>query len=225
MQCGEVDDDVVEPAPPEGLGSLSPALVSLVDIFGLDGDLVAAAAEGAPQVAPRSSARDIDRWLTGLHPTEHVALLARLARGDGGVAAELMRRFRQHAPRRATALSLRTAGELRTRGEAIAERGRKAAREREDRERVERERKEEAVRDRYLIDLAKRERQAWQRVDALIGTRRPADYAAAVELLVDLRDVSERKGRNPEFTEGIRGLRAAHATKPSLLGRLRRAGL
>jgi len=225
VQCGEIDDDVVEPALPEGLGSLSPALVSLVAIFGIDGDLVAAAAEGAPQVAPRSSARDIDRWLTGLDPTKHVALLARVARGDGSVGAELMRRFRQHAPRRATALSLRTAGELRARGEAIAERRRKAAREREARERVEREREEEAARDRYLIDLAKRERQAWQRVDALIGTRRPADYAAAAELLVDLRDVSERKRRDAEFTERIRGLRQAHATKPSLLGRLRKASL
>jgi hypothetical protein len=73
--------------------------------------------------------------------------------------------------------------------------------------------------------VAKRERQAWQRVDALIGTRRPADYAAAAELLVDLRDVSERKQRNAEFTERIRGLREAHASKPSLLGRLRKAGL
>jgi hypothetical protein len=225
VQCGAIDDDVVEPALPEGLGILSPALISLVDIFGIDGDLVAAAAESAPQVAPRSPALDIDRWLTGLDPTEHVALLARVARGDGSVGAELIRRFRQHAPRRATALSLRTAGELRARGAAIAERRRKAAREREARERVEREREEQAARDRYLIDLGKRERQAWQRVDALIGTRRPADYAAAAELLVDLRDVSERKGRDAEFTERIRGLREAHATKPSLLGRLRRARL
>lgn len=75
------------------------------------------------------------------------------------------------------------------------------------------------------MDLAKRERQAWQRVDALIGTRRPADYAAAVELLVDLRAVSEGKGRAVEFTERIGALREAHAKKPSLLGRLRKAGL
>ena len=155
VQCGEINDDVVEPARPEGLGNLSPALVSLVDIFGLDGHLVAAAAEGAPQVGPRSSARDIDRWLTGLDPTELVALLARVARGDGSVGAELMRRFRQHAPRPATSLPLRTAGELRARAEAIAERRRSAAREREARERAEREREEEAARDRYLIDLAK----------------------------------------------------------------------
>lgn len=225
VQVGGIDDDVVEPARPEGLGHLSPPLVSLVDIFGIDGDLVAAAAEGAPRMAPRSSARDIERWLAGLDPTAHVALLARVARGDGSVGAELMRRFRQHAPKPATALPLRTAGELRARAKRIAERRREAAREREASERAERVRPEQAARDRYLIDLAERERQAWQRVDALIGTRRPADYAAAVELLVDLRDVSGRKGHAAEFTERIRGLREAHPKKLSLLGRLRTARL
>lgn len=39
-----------------------------------------------------------------LDPAEHVALLSRVARGDGSVSAELMRRFRQHAPRPATRL-------------------------------------------------------------------------------------------------------------------------
>jgi hypothetical protein len=88
-----------------------------------------------------------------------------------------------------------------------------------------REREERARRDRYLNGLAKRERQAWQRVDALIGDRRPADYAAAVTLLVDLRDVSGRKGRDTAFAQGIGSLRRLHATKPSLLMRLRKAGL
>ena len=41
-----------EPARPEGLGTLSPALASFVDVFGLDRDLVAVAAEGAPTIAP-----------------------------------------------------------------------------------------------------------------------------------------------------------------------------
>lgn len=36
VQSGEIDDDVVEPARPDGLGSLSPALDSVIDIIGLD---------------------------------------------------------------------------------------------------------------------------------------------------------------------------------------------
>ena len=115
-------------------------------------------------------------------------------------------------------MPLRTAGELRARAEAIAERRRKTALEREDRERAVRDREAKTLRDRYLTDLAKQER------DALIGTRRPADYATAVELLVDLRDLSGRQGRRL-FAKRIRTLRLAHATKPRLLSRLRKAGL
>jgi hypothetical protein len=186
VQSGEIEDDAVEPARPEELGNLAPALASFIDIVGIERDLVAAAAE------------------------------------DG---AELARRFRQHMRGRATTLPLRTAGELRARAAATAERRRKAAGEREARMRAVREREERAARDRYLNGLAKRERQAWQRVDALIGDRRPADYAAAVTLLVDLRDVSGRKGRDTAFAQGIGSLRRLHATKPSLLMRLRKAGL
>jgi hypothetical protein len=80
-----------------------------------------------------------------------------------------------------------------------------------------REREEQAARDRHLNSLAKRERQAWQRVDALIGARRPADHTAAVALLVDLRDVSGRKGRGTAF---VQRLDALHRIAPAAgLGR------
>lgn len=219
VQCGEIADNAVEPARPEGLAHLSPALASFIDIIGLDGDLVAAAAEGGAAARSDPSLTDIGRWLTSLARDEHVALLARVACGDGSVGPEIMRRFRRHTPRRALASPLRTAGELRARAEGITERRRKAAREREVRERLERERQEQAARDRYLTDLANREHHAWQRVDALIGTKRPGDYDGAVSLLVDLRDVNEQKGRAAKFAQRIGALREAHAKKPSLLAR------
>jgi hypothetical protein len=225
VQGGEIDDNAIEPARPEGLGNLTPALDSFIDIVGIDRDLVAAAAEGAPQAERRPSASDLNRWLAGLDTREHLTLLARVARGDGGVGAELLRRSRQHTQGRAAALPLRTANELRVRAEAIAERRRNAAREREGRLRAAREREDEAARDRYLSGLAKREHQEWRRVDTFIRTRRPRDYTAAVELLLDLRDVSERKRRGVAFAQRIRALRLAHASKPTLLLRLRKAGL
>jgi hypothetical protein len=223
VQCGETEDNAVEPVRPEGLGNLTPALASFIDIVGIDRDLVTAAAEdGSP--SPRSSPRDADRWLATLDPAVHLTMLSRVARGDRGVGAELARRFRQHTRGRATTLPLRTAGELRARAEAAAKGRRKAAEEREARMRAGRKREERAARERYLNGLAKRERQAWQRVDTLIGERRPADYAAAVALLVDLRDVSGRNGRGTAFAQRIRSLRRLHAKKPSLLLRLRKAG-
>lgn len=224
VQSGEIDDNVVEPARPEGLATLTPALDSFIDIVGIDRNLVTVAAEGAPKTR-RSSPRDVGRWLATLDTPEHLTLLKRVARGDYGVGAELMLRFRRATQGRAATLPLRTAGELRAQAEAIAERRRQIAREREARERAARERTEQAARDRYLTRLAKEEGQAWRRVDALIGTRRPADYAAAVALLVDLRDASRRKKRDAACARRIGALRETHAKKPSLLLRLRKAGL
>jgi len=225
VQSGEIDDDAVEPTRPEGLGTLTPALESFIDIVGIDRDLVAASADGAPKTASRLPAREVHRWLAMLDTTEHLTMLARVARGDTRVGAEIMHRFRQHTRSRAAALPLRAAGVLRARAKAIAERRRKKAREHQARERAAREREEQAARDRYLTRLVKQERQAWLRVDSLIGSRRPADYTAAVALLVDLRDASRRKDRHTEFGRRVGALRKAHAKKPTLLLRLRKAGL
>jgi hypothetical protein len=225
VQCGEIADGVVEPARPEGLGNLSPALASFVDIFGLDRDLVAVAAAGDTNAPSDPSPRDMERWLASLRADEHVALLSRVTRGDGSVSAEIMRRYQQSSRRQPSGLPLRTAGALRERAEAIAEARRHVTRQREARARARRERHEQVARDRYLASLAKRERQAWQRVDTLIGTKRPSDYDAAVTLLSDLRDVSGQKGRAGQFVQRISDLRQAHATKPSLLARLKDAGL
>jgi hypothetical protein len=223
-QCGEIDDEALEPARPEGLGRLSPSLESFVDIMGVDRDLVAAAADGGACTPAVPGARDIDRWLASLDRDEHVALLSRVARRDGSVGAEIIRRYRAEAGPRLPDLPLRTAGALRARAEATAETRREAARQREARARAERERQERGTRDRYLAGLAKRERQAWRQVDALIATKRPRDYDAAVTLLSDLREASGRKGRAGPFGRRIGELRAAHAAKPSLLARLRKAG-
>ena len=224
VQGGLIAHSAVEPSRPEGLGRLSPVLASFIDIFGLDGDLVAAAAAGDSSAPPDPSPGDIERSLASLGPNEHLALLARVARGDASVRAEIMRRYRRHAGPRPSGLPLRTAGALRERAEAMAEARHDVARQQEVRARARHERQEQVARDRYLAGLAKREREAWQRVDALIGTKRPRDYDAAVTLLSDLRDVSGQKGRAGQFAQRTSELRKTHATKPSLLARLKAAG-
>ena len=226
VQCGVIDDDAIEPALPEGLGALTPALESLADIIGLDRDLVAVAIQGTPQAEPSIFVRDVERWLSGLDTAEHVALLSRVARGDRRVNVELMRRFRQQQARHpATTSPLRTAGELRAGAEAIASKRREVAREREAREHAKRQRDERIARERYLTDLARREHHSWQRVEAMIDTKRPRDYDAAVQLLSDLRDISGRKGSETVFIRRITALREAHRKKSTLLTRLTKAGL
>jgi hypothetical protein len=222
VQSGEIDDDVVEPARPDGLGSLSPALDSFIDIMGLDRDLLAAAVDGASKSPAIPPAREIDTWIARLDADERVALLSRVARGDGTVGAELMRRFRKQAPAHAATLS--TAGALRARAEALAEQRREVLLAREAKERLRREREQTAAHDRHLSTLAKRQAAAWRQIEALVITKRPGDYDAAVTLLQDLREIAERKGRRVEVTERIRALRELHAKKPSFLARLRKAG-
>ena len=95
----------------------------------------------------------------------------------------------------------------------------------EAKDRVRREREQAAARDSHLTALAKRQAGAWRRVEALVATKRPGDYDAAVALLKDLREISERKGRLVDVIERIGALRDAHAKKPSLLMRLKKAGL
>ena len=224
VQYGEVDDEVLEPGRPDGLGRLSPPLASFIDIMGLDRNLVAAAADASVRTSATPSAQDVNRWLAGLERKEHVALLSRVARGDGSVGAEILHRYRRHAGPRLPGAVLRTARALRERAEGLAEARRKADRQHEARARAERERLEQAVRGRYLAGLAKRIPQAWRRIDVLIGTKRPRDYDTAVTLLSDLRDLSKQRGRDVQFVKRVSQLREAHAAKPSLLARLKNAG-
>jgi len=91
--------------------------------------------------------------------------------------------------------------------------------------RTRQEREERTVRECYLTGLAKRERQAWERVDSLIGAKRPGEYAAAATLLVDLRDINGRNRRAAAFVQRPATIRTWHAKKPALLARLAKAGL
>ena len=59
----------------------------------------------------------------------------------------------------------------------------------------------------------------------MLGRSVQPTCAAAVELLVDLREASGRTGRNAVFGQCIAAIREAHAKKPSLLARLRKVGL
>jgi hypothetical protein len=79
VQDGEVDDEALEPGRPDGLGRLSPALASFVDIMGLDCDLLAAAvAEGRVRTSATPAARDLDRWLAGLARDEQGTSVSKL---------------------------------------------------------------------------------------------------------------------------------------------------
>lgn len=79
------------------------------------------------------------------------------------------------------------------------------------------------ARERRLDTLAAEGDAAWSRVEAMIATRKPAEYDAAVTLVTDLQALAEREDRYDTFTIRTIALRQTHARKPSLIERLNRA--
>ncbi|BCB86072.1 hypothetical protein [Phytohabitans suffuscus] len=225
VQGRELDDEEPEPPIPPGLGDLSGPLRALGDFLRLDPDLLAAAAEASPPLKPDApSAAALGRWVRQLPEGDKDAALLRLLRGEEvQVRAELLRRFSGPATQHTG--SGRTAGELLTAAEARWAERQRIASERQAAERRRQEQLAAAARQKRLDELAGRQAQAWQRVAAMIETKKPKEYDAAIVLLKDLRALAERDGDTATFNRQIWQLRQQHIRKPSLIDRLDRAAL
>ncbi len=226
VQGREVDDDEPEPPVPPGLGNLSGALQSLVDFLRLDVDLIAAAAQASPPLATGSpSTAALRRWVKALPVADKDQILVRLLRGeDAHLRAELLRAF--HGPTDDPPEGeRRTAGELLADAEARWSQRQRRAQERAAAEQRRQAQAEAAARRQRLDALAGGREQAWQQLDAMIETKKPKEYDAAVALLSDLKALAERDADTGIFLDRVGLLRQRHARKPSLLDRLDRAGL
>jgi len=226
-QVGELDDETPEPPVPPGLGTLAAPLEAFAEFLQLDRDLIAAAAAGSPAEAEAVSDADVARWVAALPEAEKTAWLVRLASGqEAHLRAELLKTLRASQGRiGAPAGQPRSVGELLGAAERLAEARQQREAERAARERVRREQEASAARESHLASLAKREPDAWRQVDALIATKRPGDYEKAVQLLKDLADLGEKRGRQAEVRDRLARLQQEHARKPTLLKRLNAAGL
>jgi hypothetical protein len=209
------------------LQELSASLTAVIDFLCLDTDLIVAAAANSPSLtATGPSAARLRRWITGLPAADKDVILERLiTTDDRHLRSELLRRHRSEQPGSPSSAEPRTAGQLVAAADQLrTERERRAAGQLA----VERARREQlavVARQRHLDSLAVDEPGAWQRIEAMIDTKKPREYDAAVQLLVDLRDLSERDGHAPRFAQHLQALRNRHAKKPSLLERLDLVGL
>lgn len=227
----DADDDLEPPVPP-GLGALTATQRALAYFLRLDDDLLAIAAVASPPLEETADdPDDLAAWVTNLPVTEKDRLLARVMRGEAArVRMELLRHFRNRhcrgdttpatpAPTRRTVADL-----LDNAARRRADRQRRLAAQRaEDEARQARARA--VAREQRLDKLADEEEEAWSRVEAMIATRKPAEYDAAVRLLSDLQALAERDGHCDTFTLRTIALRQTHARKPSLIERLNRAGI
>jgi aspartate carbamoyltransferase catalytic subunit len=150
-------------------------------------------------------------------------MLMRVVRGDSvHLRTELLREF--HGMAESTPGS-RTVGEIIDAADAM--RLRRIQAEREQQAEADRLRAEQAAAERRarLDWLARNEESSWQKVESLIDTKKPAEYDTAVDLLMDLRAVSERQNKPAEFSRRFTDIRNRHQRKVSLLDRFALAGL
>jgi hypothetical protein len=222
----DADDDLEPPVPP-GLRTLTAAQRALADFLRLDDDLLAIAAQTSPPIdGAADDPGELAAWVSRLPVGKKDRLLARVVQGEAArVRIELLRRFRGNAVATEPAPARRTVADLLD--DAARRRAdrqhRLAAQRAEDEAR--REQARALARERRLDELARDENSAWSRVEAMIDTRKPAEYDGAVTLLADLQALAEREDRYDTFTLRTITLRQTHARKPSLIERLNRAGI
>jgi hypothetical protein len=229
---GHVEDDEVEPPVPPGLSHLSVSLAALADFLWIDDELVEAAAAGSAGEAPAGpSPEALAEWVRTLPEADKDAALTRLLHGEGVyLGAELLHRYRAERLRKdhkgaPAEAKRRTAGELREEWELCIERDRRRVAEEKAAEEARRAKKKAAERTKHLDQLAGREAAAWKEAETLIAAKQAKKYDEAVALLVDLRDLAKRSKQEAAFAERVQKIADRHASKPTFVQRLRRAGL
>ncbi len=232
IRDGEEDGESLEPPVPPGLAKPSAALKALAEFLRIDDEWIAVAAEGNPAGPPPEPSRaDLARWIAGLPAAEKDGYLVRFLadEADLAVRAEMSRKFRAATapkgkkaapePHRRTVAELRAAFEAR-----IAEKTKKAE-AKAAKERAERDRTKAEERARRLDALSRREAEAWRDVERKIASTQQTQYDEAVELLVDLRDLAARSGRQAEALAKIQEIRLRHRRKSSFVHKLDAKGL
>jgi len=79
--------------------------------------------------------------------------------------------------------------------------------------------------EKYFESLVAREDSIWKKVDELIDSKQPAKYDEAVKLLVDLRDLNKKTGKDKVFKQKLKTICETHHRKVSFLNRLQKGNL
>jgi hypothetical protein len=213
-----VPEDELEPLP--GIAPLTGALEGFAEFFGIDPDLVEAAAELGGDVAAMSQS-ELRKGIAAISAREKDDLLLRVVDGDTHVAAELRNRVRK---KNLASPAHRAAGMLRMRAKEIAE-----ARERADAERREAEQRRQATeaekaRRARLKVLKQRGVSVWREIEQEIERRNPSGYDSAISLLSDLQVLAAEEGNQDDFDRRLSSIRGRHEKKGKFIERLSKLG-
>jgi hypothetical protein len=212
-----------QPEPMPGIGPMSASLESFAEFFGIDSDLVQAAAERSTVVmASAMSAEVVQRIISAMTDADKTTMLSRLFDGDPHVATELRAKVRDHMASDANAppIVARTVGELRARAAAIGLAREQAAAEKLAAEHKRRVKEAEKARQARLLAIARRGEGVWREVEAEIERRNAAAYDKAAGLLLDLQAVAKERGAIEDFLRRLHAIREKHVRKERFIERL-----
>ena len=228
-QMEEMEDDELEPPVPPNLDRLNAPLKTFVDFMRIDTDLVAVASENSIYEDRQTDPKALKSWIGNLPASEKNDILFRLVEAPSPhLGAELKQRFQQTGSAKADSNSnkqLRKVMDLISKAETYAEERKRRAAEQKSREQARKKRERALARKKYIESLAGREDSLWKKVDELINSKQPAKYDEAVELLVGLRDLYKKTGKDKAFNQKLKTICENHYRKVSFLNRLQKENL
>jgi hypothetical protein len=216
-----------QPEPMPGIGPMSASLEAFAEFFGIDSDLVQAAAERSTfAMASTVSAEAVERIISAMTDAAKTTMLSRLFDGDPHVAAELGAKVRNRIASDADAppIVARTVGELLARAAVIGIEREQAAAEKLAAEHKRRVKEAEKARQARLLGIAQRGEGVWREVEAEIERRNAAAYDKAAELLLDLQALAKQRGTIEDFLHRLRAIREKHVRKERFIERLAALG-
>ncbi len=230
--CAEMEEmeyDELEPPVPPNLIDLNAPLNSFADFMRIDTDLIAVAAENSISEEQQTDHKALKKWICNLPESEKDDILFQVVEAPRPhLRAELLQRFQQAISTKENSKmdnQLRSVEELISRAEKYTEeRGRRAA-EQKAREQARKKREEALAREQHLESLAGRENSIWKKVGELIDSKQPTKYDEAVKLLVDLRDLNKKNGKEKTFIQKLNTICTKHYRKVSFIDRVQKAGL
>ena len=97
--------------------------------------------------------------------------------------------------------------------------------EQKAKEKARKEKEAAIAREKYLNGLAGRENEIWEKIDALILTKKPKDYDEAIRHLIDLKDLAKKNNTTSLFKSKLMDIRENHSRKSSFIKRIDSASL
>lgn len=225
-QNGHVSKEAAAPVPP-GLGGDGSILHDLADFLWLSPALLQVAARrsgGTKHQQPTTG--QMKQWIRKLSADEKDAWLLRFLEEPLNTAGINFRRaFFKSQPKAAVTSSSQTVEQLLDEAETLERQQQEAADIKAAAKKAEEDRKAKEARQFRLKPLQGKEPDLWQSVTTLTATSTPANYNAAVKQLIDLRDLAEMSGEINLFQEKLNALCELRHRKPSLLERIKKAGM